>query len=48
MTNPKRLAALAMLIALPLLSACYTTAGAGKDVSNAGTAVENSALKHAP
>jgi predicted small secreted protein len=31
-----------------LLSGCHTVAGAGKDVSQAGTAVEKSANKHAP
>ena len=29
-----------------VLSACHTTAGAGEDLSNAGTAIHNSAEKH--
>lgn len=41
-------ALLALLAAAPLLSACNTTAGAGRDLSKAGTAIENSAEKHAP
>jgi predicted small secreted protein len=31
-----------------LLGGCNTIAGAGKDVSNTGTAIEKSAEKHAP
>jgi predicted small secreted protein len=31
-----------------LLSGCHTIAGVGQDVSNAGSAVEKSADKHAP
>lgn len=31
-----------------LLGACHTTAGAGKDLSQAGQAIENSANRHAP
>lgn len=38
----------ALLAAMPLLAACHTTAGAGRDLSNAGSAIENSAEKHAP
>ena len=34
--------------AASILGACHTTAGAGEDISNAGTAIENSANKHAP
>jgi predicted small secreted protein len=41
------LIALATLIATaPLLSACYTTAGAGKDLSAAGQGITNSADKN--
>ena len=32
-----------LLAAAPLLSACYTTAGAGKDLEAAGRGVTNSA-----
>ncbi|MBV9251930.1 MAG: entericidin A/B family lipoprotein, partial [Acetobacteraceae bacterium] len=32
----------------PLLSACYTTQGAGRDLQSAGKAVENSAEKNTP
>jgi predicted small secreted protein len=39
---------LVLLAAVPLLAACNTTAGAGKDISNAGKALENSAEKHSP
>lgn len=41
-------ALLLLLAAAPLLGACNTTAGAGKDISKAGQAIENSANKHAP
>ena len=34
--------------ALQLLAACHTKAGAGEDVSAAGNAVTNSAIKHTP
>jgi predicted small secreted protein len=44
----KFLAILAVLIALPLLGACHTTAGAGEDISKTGTAIQNSAVKHTP
>ncbi|MDR3440535.1 entericidin A/B family lipoprotein [Telmatospirillum sp.] len=39
---------LLLLGSLPLLGACHTTAGAGEDISQAGTAIEKSADKHAP
>jgi predicted small secreted protein len=39
---------LAMLGAVPLLSACHTTAGAGEDISDTGKAIERSADQHAP
>lgn len=42
------LSLLALLGAAPLLGACHTTAGAGKDISQAGQAITNSADKHAP
>ena len=37
---------LALLGAAPALTACHTTAGAGKDISNAGQAIERSAKEH--
>ena len=40
------LAAAISLTAIILLSACHTTAGAGKDISAAGHAITNSANKH--
>jgi len=40
-------AAISLTAAL-LLSACHTTAGAGKDISAAGNAITKSANKHAP
>ena len=39
---------LTLLAALPLLGACNTTAGAGQDISQAGTAIQKSAIKNAP
>jgi predicted small secreted protein len=39
---------LVILAATPLLGACQTTAGAGKDISAGGHALTNSAEKHAP
>ena len=39
---------LVMLAATPLLGACQTTAGAGKDISAGGHALTQSAEKHAP
>jgi predicted small secreted protein len=47
----KLFVALTMFILLgvaPLLGACQTTAGAGKDISNTGHAITNSAEQHAP
>ena len=47
----KIFAALTMFIllgAVPLLSACQTTAGAGEDISNTGHAITHSAERHAP
>jgi predicted small secreted protein len=43
--------ALALFIligAAPLLGACHTTAGAGEDMSAAGSALTHSADKHTP
>ena len=34
------------MTAMLLLSACHTTAGAGKDLSAAGTAITHSANEH--
>jgi predicted small secreted protein len=42
------LAALMLLAAVPLLSACNTTAGAGQDISATGHAITNSADKLTP
>jgi predicted small secreted protein len=38
----------AVLAAIPLLSACQTTAGAGRDISGTGHAITDSAERHAP
>ncbi len=37
-----------LLASVPLLSACNTTAGAGKDISNTGQAISNGAQKLTP
>ena len=42
------LALLSVVAVAPLLSACQTAAGAGKDISATGTAITNSAEKHSP
>jgi len=39
---------LALIGLMPLLSACHTTSGAGRDISAAGHAITGSAEKHAP
>jgi predicted small secreted protein len=39
---------LALLGSSSLLAACQTTAGAGRDLSNGGRALTNSAEKNAP
>ena len=39
---------LALIGAAPLLAACQTTAGVGRDLSNGGNALTNSAEKNAP
>jgi predicted small secreted protein len=45
--NARLILALAVLAAAaPMLSACYTTQGAGKDLSAAGNSLTNSADKH--
>jgi predicted small secreted protein len=38
----------ALIGLMPLLSACHTTAGAGKDISATGHAITGSAEKHTP
>ena len=42
------LALLVLVAAMPLLAACHTTAGAGKDISATGHAMTNSAEKNTP
>jgi predicted small secreted protein len=42
------LAVLTLVAAVPLLSACHTTAGAGEDISASGKAIEKAADKHTP
>jgi len=42
------LALAAMIAAMPLLSACNTTAGAGQDLRAAGKGIENSADRNKP
>lgn len=42
----RTLIAIAAVTALMLLTACHTTAGAGKDISAAGHAITKSADKH--
>ena len=45
----KKIIAILMLIAaMPVLSACNTTAGAGADISAGGKAIEKSAVNHTP
>jgi predicted small secreted protein len=39
---------LALVAASPLLAACQTTAGAGRDLSNGGKALTNAAERTAP
>ncbi len=51
MPNRSRMLVASLLILLgaaPLLGACNTTAGAGKDIAKTGEAIERSANKHAP
>jgi predicted small secreted protein len=42
------LVVVALLTALPLLSACHATAGAGEDISKTGQAIEKSADRSTP
>jgi predicted small secreted protein len=46
----RKIATLVALVTLlataPLLSACYTTQGAGKDLQAAGQSLDNSAANH--
>ncbi len=44
----RSLTVLGLLALGPVLSACNTTAGAGKDISNTGRAIENTAKKATP
>ncbi len=39
---------LALVAAVPLLSACHTTAGAGQDISATGQAIDKAAKKATP
>ena len=39
---------IALLGAVPLLTACNTTAGAGKDISKVGDVIEEEAVEHTP
>jgi predicted small secreted protein len=42
------LAVLSLVAAVPLLSACHTTAGAGQDISATGKVIEKSAKQSTP
>ncbi len=42
------LAVLMLAAAVPLLSACHTTAGAGEDIAAGGHAIEHAANKSTP
>ena len=42
------LAISALLGAAPLLSACYITQGAGKDIQAAGQGISNTSAEHTP
>jgi predicted small secreted protein len=44
---PKIVAAITVA-ALMGLAACHTTAGAGRDISAAGSAIHNEAVEHTP
>jgi len=39
---------IALLGAMPLLGACHTTAGAGKDISKVGDKIEDEAIENTP
>ncbi len=45
---PAALALLTLLATVPLLGACHTTAGMGRDLSATGNAVTNDAVKSTP
>ncbi len=45
---PITLALFALIGLAPLLGACHTTAGAGRDISATGHAITNSADKNTP
>jgi predicted small secreted protein len=45
---PAALALLALLAAVPLLGACHTTAGMGRDLSATGNVVTKDAVKETP
>jgi predicted small secreted protein len=42
------LATLSLAAAMPLLSACHTTVGAGQDISATGKVIEKSAKQNMP
>jgi len=42
------LTTLSLVAAVPLLSACHTTAGAGQDISATGQAIDKAAKKATP
>ncbi len=42
------LAVLMLAAAVPLLSACHTTAGAGEDIAASGHAIEHAADRNTP
>ncbi len=44
----KKITFLMLLLTGAMLSACNTTAGAGSDLSAAGSAIHNSAEEHKP
>lgn len=47
--HTRLLLTLAALVAVaPMLTACYTTRGAGQDINAAGKAIEHSADKNTP
>jgi predicted small secreted protein len=47
-TTLSAIALLALLLAMPLLSACHTVQGAGTDISKTGQAIDNAATKATP
>jgi predicted small secreted protein len=42
------LAILTLIVALPVLAACHTTAGAGEDISATGHAIDKAAVRATP